>query len=174
MTSWTERLDGMISGTFQRSPCGEALLLPFVCEYRSGYTRSIHHVDDRFLNVNGAVFGGYLAALFDHVVANTAMTILPDDHTLATAQLSINYFRPCLARTRAGHRCTLPLTDAWRRWAMRRGAALRRRLGCSAWTPTDERFSPPAPRRSPGAVARLARCRRRYRSQAASGCRPRR
>ena len=97
MTSWTERLDRMIAGTFQRSPCGEALLLPLVREYRAGYVRSIHHVDERFLNVNGAVFGGYLAALFDHVSANTAMTMLPEDHTLATAQLSIHYFRPCLA-----------------------------------------------------------------------------
>lgn len=97
MTRWTERLDRMIAGTFQRLPCGEALLLPLVSEYRSGYVKSICHVDDRFLNMNGAVFGGYLAALFDHVAANTVMTTLPDDRAFATSQLSINYFRPCRA-----------------------------------------------------------------------------
>lgn len=97
MTRWTERLDQMVAGTFHRSPCGEALLLPLVREYRRGHVKSVHHVDERFMNLNGAVFGGYLAAVFDHVAANTVMTVLPDDQMFATAQLSISYFRPCLA-----------------------------------------------------------------------------
>jgi uncharacterized protein (TIGR00369 family) len=95
MTIGTDRLDSMLAGTFRRSPCGESMLLPLVVEYRSGYVKCIHRVDRRFLNSNGTVFGGYLSALLDDVGGHAAMTVIPDDKTFSTAELSVSYFRPC-------------------------------------------------------------------------------
>jgi len=96
MTIGTERLDRMIAGRHERSPCGVAMLLPTVSEYRAGYVKSIHRIDRRFTNSSGVIFGGYIAALLDDISGYVADTIIPDDKVCATSGLSVNYFRPCL------------------------------------------------------------------------------
>jgi uncharacterized protein (TIGR00369 family) len=95
MSQGTERLDRMIAGTHKRSRCGESLNLPLVSEYRSGYVRCSHVIEDRFLNAHGALFGGYISALLDDVTGHAAMTVLPDAKSCSTAELSVSYFRPC-------------------------------------------------------------------------------
>jgi uncharacterized protein (TIGR00369 family) len=97
MTNGTARLDRMIEGTHAKSKCGESMNLPLVNEYRAGYVRCVHQIEERFSNSSGAVFGGYLSALLDDVTGHAAMTILPDDKTSSTAELSVSYFRPCFA-----------------------------------------------------------------------------
>jgi len=96
MSIGTERLDAMIAGRHERSACGRALGLPLVSEYRSGYVKCRHPIDARFVNSNGVLFGGYLAALLDDVSGHAALTVLTDDQVCATAELSVSYFRPCL------------------------------------------------------------------------------
>jgi len=95
MTKATARLDRMIEGRHERSPCGLSMDLPLVDEYRSGYVRCTHKIDERFVNASGVVFGGYLSALLDDVTGHAAMTVLPDDKVCSTAELSVSYFRPC-------------------------------------------------------------------------------
>jgi uncharacterized protein (TIGR00369 family) len=96
MSIGTDRLDRMISGVHQRAPCGEAMALPLVSHYAEGYVRCAHVLDARFVNSNGVVFGGYLAALLDDVSSHAAQTVIPDDKVCATAELAISYLRPCL------------------------------------------------------------------------------
>lgn len=94
MTKGTERLDRMLAGTYERSPCSRTLQLPVISEYRSGYVRCEHTIAACFANSAGAVFGGYLSALLDGVTGQAAMTLLPDGKTCSTAELSVSYFRP--------------------------------------------------------------------------------
>lgn len=95
MTRGTDRLDRMIAGTHEPSPCGAAMSLPVVRRHAAGQVHCEHTIDPRFLNANGVVFGGYLSAIVDDVSHHTAMTVLPDDKVCATSELSISYFRPC-------------------------------------------------------------------------------
>jgi uncharacterized protein (TIGR00369 family) len=95
MSIGTERLDKMMAGTHQRSPCGTHMALPVAHAYSPGFVQCFHEVDPRFLNSNGVVFGGYLSALLDDVSAHAALTLIPDDKVCATAELSVSYFRPC-------------------------------------------------------------------------------
>lgn len=98
MTIGTARLDAMIAGTHARSPCGKSVSLPLVSEYRPGYVKCIHSVDTRFVNANGILFGGYLSALLDDVTGHAAMTVIPDEKTCATSELSVSYLpRACQA-----------------------------------------------------------------------------
>jgi uncharacterized protein (TIGR00369 family) len=101
MSIGTERLERMLAGHHTRSPCGEAMQLPTVSEYRSGYVKSLHRIDARFTNASGVIFGGYVAALLDDIAGYVADTVVPDDKVCATAQLTVDYFRPCLASDQA-------------------------------------------------------------------------
>ena len=95
MTFGTDRLDQMIAGRHESSPCGISMSLPLVGEYKPGYVKCIHAIDAKFVNSRGVVFGGYLSALLDDVTGHAAMTVIPDGKVCATAELSISYFRPC-------------------------------------------------------------------------------
>jgi len=96
MTIGTDRLDRMIAGRHERSPCGVSMLLPTVSEYRPGYIKSRHRIDKKFTNSSGVIFGGYLAALLDDISGYVADTVIPDDKVCVTSGLSVNFFRPCL------------------------------------------------------------------------------
>jgi uncharacterized protein (TIGR00369 family) len=96
MTLATTRLDRMIRGQHERSPCGASMLLPTINEYRVGYVRSVHRIDRKFTNSGGIIFGGYLAALLDDISGYVADTVIPDDKVSATSELSVSFFRPCL------------------------------------------------------------------------------
>jgi acyl-CoA hydrolase len=50
--------------------------LPLVSECRPGYVTCVHAADLRFVNSNGVLFGGDLAALLDDVTGHAAMTVL--------------------------------------------------------------------------------------------------
>lgn len=95
MTRGTDRLDRMVAGRHEPSPCGVSMSLPVVSSYAPGQVRSEHAVHPRFLNSAGIVFGGYLSALADDISSHTVLTVLPDDKVHATSELSISYFRPC-------------------------------------------------------------------------------
>jgi len=97
MSKATDRLDRMIEGTHERSASAEAMMLPVVSEYKHGYVKCIHPVNERFINASKVVFGGYIAALVDDVSGHTAKTVLPDDKTYSTSELSVSFFRPALA-----------------------------------------------------------------------------
>jgi uncharacterized protein (TIGR00369 family) len=97
MSRGTDRLDQMIKGVHERSPSGESMMLPVVSEYKHGYVKCIHRVSERFVNTRNVVFGGYIAALVDDVSGHAAKTVLPDDKTYSTSELSVSFFRPALA-----------------------------------------------------------------------------
>ena len=97
MSKGTDRLDQMIKGIHERSPSGESMMLPIVSEYKQGYVKCVHPVNERFINTRKVVFGGYIAALVDDVSGHVAKTLLPDDKTYSTSELSVSFFRPALA-----------------------------------------------------------------------------
>ena len=94
MSIGTDRLERMIAGSHERSPCGNSMSLPLVSVYRPGYVKCIHAIEPRFVNSRGVAFGGYLSALLDDVTGHAAMTVIPDDKVCATSELSVSYFRP--------------------------------------------------------------------------------
>jgi uncharacterized protein (TIGR00369 family) len=86
----------MIKGIHERTASGESMMLPVVREYKRGYVRCVHPVNERFVNTRKVVFGGYIAALVDDVSGHVAKTSLPDDKTYSTSELSVSFFRPAL------------------------------------------------------------------------------
>jgi uncharacterized protein (TIGR00369 family) len=44
--------------------------------------------------VVASLFGGYIAALADHLLACAVFTILADDESFATSELHVHFFRP--------------------------------------------------------------------------------
>jgi uncharacterized protein (TIGR00369 family) len=94
MTSGAERLDRMVARTHRRSRCGEALRLPLIDGWKPGEVWWTAPVDLAFLNADGALFGGYIAALFDDAVGHVALSVLRDDETAVTSELCVSFLRP--------------------------------------------------------------------------------
>ncbi len=72
--NWQEMLDGTVRGSFQH-PALHRLGLPNFSGWESGRVWGEWDVDPEICNPDGALFGGYLAALADatagHAVATT-------------------------------------------------------------------------------------------------------
>lgn len=45
------------------------------------------------MNVDGSLFGGYVAALADQALAFAAMTVVPPDRVFRTINLNVNFIR---------------------------------------------------------------------------------
>jgi uncharacterized protein (TIGR00369 family) len=62
--------------------------------WEAGVIRRRWNLGPWALNLDGAVFGGLIAALADQMTSFAAFTILADDEAARTASLQVDYFRP--------------------------------------------------------------------------------
>jgi len=72
--------------------------LPVIDGFEDGHVWYDWTVDERFLNSNGHLFGGYLSALMDDVLGHVGCTVVPDEHVAVTSDLRVTYFRPLIPR----------------------------------------------------------------------------
>ncbi|MEW5733803.1 MAG: PaaI family thioesterase [Thermodesulfobacteriota bacterium] len=93
---WTAYLDAAMDGASQQASYAHALGLPPLSGWEAGKVYLTYKVAPEMLNPAGSLFGGYLAALADHAVALTIMTVLGPDEMFTTSDLRVSFFRPVL------------------------------------------------------------------------------
>ena len=93
MSTWaTERLDALIAGAALPAVVTK-LELGTLDSWGEGWVRKQWSAKPDLMNVDGSMFGGYLAALADQMLAFAAMTVLPADFVFRTANLSVSFFK---------------------------------------------------------------------------------
>ena len=93
MSTWaTQRLDALIAGAALPAVVTK-LELGTLDSWGEGWVRKQWSAKPDLMNVDGSMFGGYLAALADQMLAFAAMTVLPADFVFRTANLSVSFFK---------------------------------------------------------------------------------
>jgi len=90
----TERLDEIVNGPVTiLPPVIQALRLGGLDEWGAGWIKKRWQPHSDLLNVDGSLFGGYIAALADQALAFAAMTVVPADCVFRTISLNVNFIR---------------------------------------------------------------------------------
>jgi uncharacterized protein (TIGR00369 family) len=84
------------SGAIPMPPAG-VLLGWQPLEIRPGFVRVLYTAREEFYNPQGAVQGGFIAAMLDDAMGPAAFTLLPATHFAPTLEMSISYLRPAHA-----------------------------------------------------------------------------
>ena len=93
LTTWaTKRLDDLLAGA-EPPPVVRTLQLGTLDAWGDGWVRKTWAADPVLLNGDGSMFGGYVAALADQVLAFAAMTVVPGDMIFRTTNLTVNFFK---------------------------------------------------------------------------------
>lgn len=93
MTTWAQtRLDALIAGA-PPPPVVTTLQLGVLDAWGEGWARKVWTPQQHLLNADGSMFGGYLAALADQMLAFAAMTVLPPEKIFRTSGFSIAFFK---------------------------------------------------------------------------------
>lgn len=93
MTWATERLDALKAGTVTPPPITQTLKLGLIDNWGEGWVRKSWRPAPELATADGTLFGGYLAALADQVLAFATMTVLPGDRLYRTLNLQMNFLR---------------------------------------------------------------------------------
>ena len=93
MTWATERLDALKAGTATPPPIVETLRLGLLDDWGEGWVKKSWRPSPELATADGSLFGGYLAALADQVLAFAAMTVVPHDRLYRTVNLQLNFLR---------------------------------------------------------------------------------
>ena len=88
-----ERLDEIIAGTVDAPPVVRTLRLGLADAWGPGWVRKRWEPHPDILNGDGSLFGGYIAALADQILAFAAMTVAPDDRHFRTINLQVQFLR---------------------------------------------------------------------------------
>jgi acyl-coenzyme A thioesterase PaaI-like protein len=92
--SWaTARLDALVRGDVLLPPVVQTLLLGTLDEWGPGWARKTWTVRPELMNADGSMFGGYLAALGDQILAFATMTVVPADKIFRTVNLHLDFFK---------------------------------------------------------------------------------
>jgi uncharacterized protein (TIGR00369 family) len=93
LSTWaTDRLDALIAGA-SLPPVVNKLELGALDAWGEGWVRKRWTAKADLMNIDGSMFGGYLAALADQMLAFAAMTVLPADSGYRTINLSVSFFK---------------------------------------------------------------------------------
>lgn len=93
MTWATERLDSLKAGTAVPPPIVRTLKLGLIDDWGAGWVRKSWRPDPDLATADGSLFGGYLAALADQVLAFATMTVVPHDRLFRTVNLQVNFLK---------------------------------------------------------------------------------
>ena len=90
----TQRLDELLNGPATiLPPVVQTLRLGALDEWGVGWIKKRWQPHPDLLNVDGSLFGGYLAALADQALAFAAMTVVPADSVFRTVNLNMSFIR---------------------------------------------------------------------------------
>jgi acyl-coenzyme A thioesterase PaaI-like protein len=93
MTGWAQdRLDALVAGA-EPPPVVRTLELGTLDAWGEGWVRKRWQPRPHLLNSDGSMFGGYLAALADQMLAFAAMTVLPAAAVFRTRGLSMTFHK---------------------------------------------------------------------------------
>jgi uncharacterized protein (TIGR00369 family) len=93
MTWATARLDALVSGNTEAPPVVKTLQLGLLDDWSEGRAVKRWEPSEDVLNGDGSLFGGYIAALADQMLAFAAMTVVPEGNAFRTINLSVQFFR---------------------------------------------------------------------------------
>lgn len=93
MTWAIERLEAICSGAGDLPPIVEQLRLGRLDAWGEGWVRKTWTPHPSLDTADGSLFGGYIAALADQVLAFAAMTVIPADRHYRTTQLQVSFLR---------------------------------------------------------------------------------
>lgn len=93
MTWATDRLEALKAGAAEPPPIVRTLKLGLLDDWGEGWVRKRWTPSPELATADGSLFGGYLAALADQVLAFAAMTTLPEDRLYRTVNLQVNFLR---------------------------------------------------------------------------------
>ncbi|MBO9545486.1 PaaI family thioesterase [Caulobacter sp.] len=93
MTWATERLDELKAGAATPPPIVQTLRLGLIDDWGEGWVRKSWTPAPELATADGSLFGGYLAALADQVLAFAAMTVVPGDRLFRTVNLQVNFLK---------------------------------------------------------------------------------
>jgi uncharacterized protein (TIGR00369 family) len=93
MTWATDRLDLIKAGTLDVPPVVTTLRMGLMDDWGPGWVRKSWTPRLEVLNGDGSLFGGYLAALADQVLAFAAMTVVDDDLHFRTVNLQMHFVK---------------------------------------------------------------------------------
>ena len=94
MSTWaTDRLNALAGEGALLPPVVKTLGLGTLDRWEPGLVKKHWQPEPHLLNSDGTVFGGYIAALSDQVLAFAAMTVLPGDAVFRTLNLSVSFVR---------------------------------------------------------------------------------
>jgi uncharacterized protein (TIGR00369 family) len=93
MTWATDRLAALVAGEATPPAIVETLQLGLLDAWGEGWVRKTWRPTPGLATADGMMFGGYLAALADQVLAFAAMTVAPDDAGFRTLNLNLNFLR---------------------------------------------------------------------------------
>ncbi len=93
MTWATERLDALKAGTATPPPIVQTLKLGLIDDWGEGWVRKSWSPSPELTTADGSLFGGYLAALADQVLAFATMTVVPHDRLYRTVNLQMNFLK---------------------------------------------------------------------------------
>ncbi len=92
--SWgMERLAALKAGAADFPPVVEQLMLGGLEDWGDGWVRKRWSPSPRLATSDGSMFGGYLAALADQVLAFAAMSVVPADRMFRTTNLQMSFVR---------------------------------------------------------------------------------
>jgi uncharacterized protein (TIGR00369 family) len=94
MTWATDRLDALIAGHAGPPPVVATLRLGLLDAWGEGWARKRWEPAPELMNSDGSMFGGYLAALADQMLAFAAMTVISEPCAFRTTDLQVRFFRP--------------------------------------------------------------------------------
>lgn len=93
MTWAIERLEAICSGAGDLPPIVEQLRLGRLDAWGEGWVRKTWTPHPSLDTADGSLFGGYIAALADQVLAFATMTVIPADRHYRTTQLQVSFLR---------------------------------------------------------------------------------
>lgn len=93
MTFWTDRLDATVAGTVDAPPVVDTLKLGLLDAWEPGIVRKRWEPRAELMGANNTLFGGYLAALADQILAFATMTVVPDGVGYRTVNLQIQFVK---------------------------------------------------------------------------------
>lgn len=98
MTWATERLDALKAGETTVPPVVTTLKMGTLEDWGPGWVRKTWQPSPEVLNGDGSLFGGYLAALADQILAFAAMTVVPEENYYRTINLQMQFVKVGAAR----------------------------------------------------------------------------
>lgn len=93
MTWATDRLDALKAGSGALPPIVQTLRLGLIEDWGEGWVRKSWSPSPELATADGSLFGGYLAALADQVLAFATMTVVPNDRLYRTVNLQMNFLK---------------------------------------------------------------------------------